>query len=156
MKQVLLFIFACCCLTLKAQDIQKGSVDGIASYTRGAVEFDYSKTTIARSVRSVDELKSSNEDWQKRLPRQEEWCIGSINDDLKGAIVFGKEAKADLFLTLRIDKIDEDIENPVITAIFTDKDGKELLIITDLSDDDLNGIGHILGKFLRRQLRKIR
>lgn len=158
MKNILLLVVLfVSCVIANGQVVKSGSIASLKGYTRSDIVFDYSKTEVKKSVSDAATLISENgEDWGRKRRRQEEWCIGSINDDLKGAIVFGMGAKADLKVTICVNDIDVDLDNPQVSIVFTDKSGNEILVLEQIKDDDLNGVGHIIGTFLRKQLRKLK
>lgn len=156
-KILLLAIFIVSCVVSNGQAVKSGSISALKGYTRSDIVFDYSRTQVKNSATDAATLIAENgSDWGRKRQRQEEWCIGSINDDLKGALVCGKGAKADLKMTLYVESIKADLDDPQVTVVFTDKDGNEILVLEKIGDDDFNGVGHIIGSYLRKQLRRLK
>lgn len=159
MRRYILSIFALMVVAVcaNAQKIVSGSFEPLKGLTRMNLVYDYSQTTINRMKGlTVEELAESDEGFKKDKAKGEKWCSGSINDELDGRVLIAPGAKADIQMVIRVDKITRDFDDPEVTVLFTNAAGETLVTITDISDDDLNGVGHIIGKFVKRQLRKLK
>lgn len=156
MKKIFLTaIAACTFLAANAQDIVFGSFENLIEKKKGVVEYNYAQAKINRSSLSIDEVIENNE-WKRWRPQQEKWCKGSLNDDLAGIMEFDDYKNPDFILTLIIQYIDKDFDNPICDAVFTGSNGEELLKINGIATSDLNDTGHALAKMIRKNFKSIR
>ncbi len=159
MVKKLLFGFGFLCLlnfSSKAQTIAFGDFANIVDKTNIHVIFDYSKTKFFHTDKTMEELIESNPKFSQIKEKQEKYFIGFINDDVKKLLAFGDFKNPDAVLTICVNYMEDDMDNPRLDAKFVDINNVDLLTINNIKQEDLNDAGHLLGKFIYKELKKLK
>ncbi len=159
MMKRILFGFGFLCLlnfSSKAQAVASGDFANLVDKTNIHVVFDYSKTKFFHTDKSMEELLESKPKFSKIKETQEKYFIGSINDDVKKLLAFGDFRNPDAVLTICVNYMEDDMDNPRLEAKFVDVNNVELLTINNIQQEDLNDAGHLLGKFIYKELKKLK
>lgn len=142
-------------LYASAQDVIEGSFDNIAKLTKGTIEYDFTKTQCNKKGLEVSVLIET--EWKKDFEKQKRYCTGSINDDVKGLLAFGDVEDPQYKTTIEVLTIAKNMEKPVCNVIFTNpEDGSVLLKVGPFKNEDLNDVGHDIGGFLKKGVKKAR
>ncbi|MCQ2973236.1 MAG: hypothetical protein MJ211_00325 [Bacteroidales bacterium] len=138
-------------ILVNAQDFQK-----VKDAKLITIKFDFEDVQITKPKgMTLDDAKVIyQKEWTTTLERQKKWCIGSLNDDLKGKLVFFDNNDYEIQLILKVRFITADINKPICDAIFVDNSGTELYKYEGLTEDDFNDIGHKFAAILKKQLKK--
>ena len=140
----------------KAQVVTSGNLRNLVDKRNVNVVFDYSETKLIRSDKTVEELVATDPQFAKEKVRDEKYCLGSLNDEIKEMLYFGSYDNPDAVLTFQVSHIRNDFENPRFIVRITDAEGIEIAVIENIETEDFNDAGHSLGKFLYKQLKRLK
>ncbi len=158
---VTLLVFICAFFSMSnAQKVVSGSAANITSYKTSNIVFDYSNIAIGHKKLSLEQqLKADSrfaKYFQKDKEKSERYFTGSVDDELEKYIKFIPDGSEDITLNILLISMNDDFENVRLEAVFTDKNGTELLHIVEVKDEDFNDAGHTLGKFIRKQIKHLK
>lgn len=156
-KAILIFSLMLTAFVASAQKNFSGDFTKVKETQKSiAYEFNFKETKISnhKSMTIAEATMRNHRDWTQRLERQKEWFVGSVNHDTGGMLDIANVDDFDVKLIVKVLSIKDDIEMPVIDAIFVDAEGNELCRLSGISDEDFNDVGHKLGSQLKKLCKK--
>lgn len=149
-----------------AQEIEKGTLQSLKGQKKVNFVVDYSKTSFnGKNEKSFSEYET---DWYKDKTEVISYIIDGVLKEVKDYILIGEYPDAEYTLTLYPDLIERKGDTEA-HAELTDKSGNVLCVIEDIEGeggtfgtklnlikDGSKEIGANFGKFLKKQLRKLK